>query len=176
MKLSSASVAQSVIPIGAVLFMAYIGGIASFLGPILGAVIYTLLEGTLSNFTEAWFLYLGIIALHNAIEDPRTAARACALLAIVGVVNIPIIHYSVEWWNTLHQPASVLRGGGPSIAASMLWPLFIMAFAFKAYFVTFLLVRMRSEITAAKLRALRRTQVDSAGATGLPSGAEADRA
>jgi len=133
-------------------------------------------DARLTSVLILFFLYLGHMALFDAFDDPTKGARAAAILALVGAVNVPIIHYSVEWWNTLHQPASVLRGDGPSIAASMLWPLFVMAFAFKAYFVTILLVRMRSEITAAKLRALRRTQVESAGHARMPPGAEADRA
>ena len=92
------------------------------------------------------FLYLGVIALRAAIDEPRAAARACAVLAIVGVINIPIIHYSVEWWNTLHQPASVTRMDGPAIHSSMLIPLLLMAVAFKLYFAVSLLMRARCEL------------------------------
>jgi len=92
------------------------------------------------------FLYIGFIALQASIDDARRAARACAILALVGVVNIPIIHFSVEWWNTLHQPASVARVGAPSIHASMLVPLLLMTLGFKLYFVTVALMRMRYEI------------------------------
>jgi heme exporter protein C len=93
-----------------------------------------------------FFLYLGIMALEAGIEDARRAARACAILALVGVVNLPVIHFSVEWWNTLHQPASVGRLGRPAIHPSMLWPLLTMAAAFTAYFLTVALLRMRSAI------------------------------
>ena len=92
------------------------------------------------------FLYLGVMALQSAIDDPKRAARAAAILALVGVVNIPIIHFSVEWWNTLHQPASVTRIGRPSIHISLLIPLLLMAVAFMLYFVTVVLLRMRNEI------------------------------
>mgnify|MGYP006279277001 CR=1 FL=1 len=92
------------------------------------------------------FLYLGFIALQSAIPDRQAAARAGAVLALVGVVNIPIIHFSVEWWNTLHQPATLTKLGRPSMHPSMLWPLLIMALAFKTYFFTTLLVRARSEV------------------------------
>lgn len=92
------------------------------------------------------FLYLGYIALQSAIEDTRTAARASTVLALVGVVNIPIIHYSVVWWNTLHQGATVTKMDAPSIATSMLIPLLLMALAFKLYFVTVLLLRARNEV------------------------------
>lgn len=89
------------------------------------------------------FLYLGYIALVAAIEEPRAAARAGSVLILVGVVNIPIIHYSVEWWNTLHQGPTVTKLDKPSIHVSMLIPLLLMASAFQAYFFTVLLVRAR---------------------------------
>jgi len=92
------------------------------------------------------FLYLGIIALHSAIEDKRVAARAVSILALVGVVNIPIIHYSVEWWNTLHQTASVTKFSKPSMDISMLMPLLIMAISFKLYYGAAVLLRARAEI------------------------------
>lgn len=92
------------------------------------------------------FLYLGYIALERAIEDRRVASRAAAVLALVGVVDLPIIHYSVEWWNTLHQGASVTRLDQPAIHASMLAPLLVMALAFNGYYVSLLLLRARCEI------------------------------
>jgi len=92
------------------------------------------------------FLYLGFIALQASIEDPRNAARAGAVLALVGVVNIPIIHYSVEWWSTLHQGATVTKLDKPSIHIDMLIPLLIMAVAFKLYYATSVLMRARAEL------------------------------
>lgn len=92
------------------------------------------------------FLYLGVMALRASIDESKRAARAAAILTLVGVVNIPIIHYSVEWWNTLHQPASVSKIGAPSIHPSMLAPLLIMAVAFTLFFFTVALMRMRYEI------------------------------
>jgi heme exporter protein C len=89
------------------------------------------------------FLYLGYMSLQSAIEDRRTAARASAVLALVGVVNIPIIHYSVEWWNSLHQGPSVTTG---SMHPSMLLPLLIMCLAYTVYFATTLMLRLRAEI------------------------------
>jgi heme exporter protein C len=86
------------------------------------------------------------MALQASIDDPKRAARAAAILALVGVVNLPVIHFSVEWWNTLHQPASVGRLGKPTIHASILAPLLIMAVAFHLYFLTVVLMRMRPEI------------------------------
>lgn len=94
------------------------------------------------------FLYLGVMALYNAIEDKRTAARAVAILALVGVVNIPIIHYSVEWWNTLHQGPTVTKFDKPSIHLSMLIPLLIMAVAFKLFYLGSLFMRVRTELLA----------------------------
>ncbi len=92
------------------------------------------------------FLYLGIIGLHSAIDDKRVASRAVAILAIVGVVNIPIIHYSVEWWHSLHQGPTVTKFDKPSIHWSMLIPLLLMALAFQTYYVLALFERCRSEL------------------------------
>jgi heme exporter protein C len=92
------------------------------------------------------FLYLGIIALNSAIEDKRLASNACAVLALVGVVNIFIIHYSVIWWNTLHQGPTVTKLGAPSIHLSMLIPLLLMTVAFKLYYAITVLMRARCEI------------------------------
>ena len=112
-------------------------------------------DGRLTSVLILFFLYLGYIALHDAFDDPARGARASAILAIVGVVNIPIIKFSVDWWNTLHQPASILRMGGPTIDASMLWPLLIMAITFKLYFVAVLLLRMKAELAGRRLQNLR---------------------
>ena len=103
-------------------------------------------DARLTSELVLFFLYLGAIALRAGIDDPRRAARACAILALVGVVNIPIIHFSVEWWNTLHQPASVSRLGKPTIHIDILIPLLIMAGAFKSFFFTVTLARMRNEL------------------------------
>jgi len=92
------------------------------------------------------FLYLGYIALQGSIDDTRRADRAGAILVLVGVVNIPIIHYSVKWWNTLHQGASVSIDNGSSMGATMLWTMLIMALAFWAYTIAVALARVRSII------------------------------
>ena len=100
------------------------------------------------------FIYLGYIALWNAIDDPQRAAKAAALLALVGAADVPIIHFSVDWWNTLHQPASIVRAGGPSIDASFLWPLFVMMLAYTLVFLWLWLLRMQTEILQRRARAL----------------------
>jgi heme exporter protein C len=93
-----------------------------------------------------FFLYLGYIGLRNAIEDTARADRASAVLAIVGVVIVPIIHYSVVWWNSLHQVASVMKLGRPTMPASMLWPLLSMFLAATLLFGALVLVRSRGEV------------------------------
>jgi len=110
-------------------------------------------DARLTSVLILFFLYLGYIALWGAIEDRTKAARAAAILALVGVVNLPIIKFSVDWWNTLHQPASLLRLDGPTIAPAMLWPLIVNILAFTAYFVTVFLWRMKAELAAERLAA-----------------------
>lgn len=107
---------------------------------------YWVWDARLTSELILLFLYLGIIGLYTAIEDRRTASRAISVLAIVGVVNIPIIHYSVEWWNTLHQGPTVTKLGAPSIHLSMLLPLLVMAAGFKLYYLCVMLMRARSEV------------------------------
>ncbi|MCC7016774.1 MAG: heme ABC transporter permease [Rhodospirillales bacterium] len=119
-------------------------------------------DARLTSVLVLFFLYLGYIALNGAFDDPARGAKASAVLALVGFVNVPIIKFSVDWWNTLHQPASLLRAGGPAIHESMLAPLFLMALAFKAYYVWVLLIRIRAEIAAGKLRAARLRAAGSA--------------
>jgi heme exporter protein C len=92
------------------------------------------------------FLYAGVMALRASIDDRDRADRAAAVLATVGVVNLPVIHYSVYWWNTLHQPATLTKLGKPSMAGDMLWPLLVMLLGFTLYFGAILLVRLRAEI------------------------------
>jgi len=107
---------------------------------------YWVWDARLTSELILLFLYLGFIGLQSAIEDRRSAARAGAVLALVGVVNIPIIHYSVEWWSTLHQGSTVTKIDAPSITLDMLMPLLLMAIAFTTYYVTVALKRTRLEI------------------------------
>ena len=103
---------------------------------------YWVWDARLTSELVLLFLYFGVIALYNSFDEPRKAARAASLLSIVGAINLPIIHYSVLWWNTLHQGSSIGTSGN-SIHPSMLWPLLYMAIAFKLYFGANLLSRAR---------------------------------
>ncbi len=137
-------VLYSAAPVGAAFtFLALVTG--SLWGkPMWGT--YWVWDARLTSELILLFLYLGVIGLYGAIDDKRVAARAVAILAIVGMVNIPIIHYSVEWWNSLHQGPTVTKFDKPSIHWSMLAPLLIMALAFKVYFIISLFQRIRSEL------------------------------
>ncbi|MBX6321862.1 MAG: heme ABC transporter permease [Rhodospirillaceae bacterium] len=109
-------------------------------------------DARLTSFLILFFLYLGHMALANAFDEPSRGARAAAILALVGVVNIPIIKFSVDWWNTLHQPSSI-GAMETAIDPTMMRPLLLMWGAFLGFFVTLLLVRMKSDLLAARLRA-----------------------
>ncbi|MDH3240371.1 MAG: heme ABC transporter permease CcmC, partial [Alphaproteobacteria bacterium] len=110
-------------------------------------------DARLTSVLVLFFLYLGYMALGSAFDDVERGNRAAALLALVGAVNVPIIKFSVDWWSTLHQPASVLRVGGPAIHPSMLTPLLLMAVGFLAYFLALLILRVRAEIAQRKVQA-----------------------
>jgi len=103
-------------------------------------------DGRLTSMLVLLFIYLGYIALRSSISDKQKSARAAAILCLVGVINIPIIRYSVVWWNTLHQPAAIIRKGGPSIHVEILQPLLVMGFGFLFLFGTLLLLTMRALI------------------------------
>jgi heme exporter protein C len=112
-------------------------------------------DARLTSVLVLFFLYLGYIALVNGFDDPTRGGKAGSILALVGVVNLPIIKFSVDWWNTLHQPASVLRFGKPTIALSMLVPLLVMAVGFMLLFASLLLLRMRTTLNERKALSLR---------------------
>lgn len=103
-------------------------------------------DARLTSVLILFLIYLGIIALWRAIDEPSRAARAVAILTLVGAVNLPIIKFSVDWWSTLHQPASVIRMGGPSIHASMLTPLLVMALAYLLLYISLMITRIRAEL------------------------------
>ena len=115
-------------------------------------------DARLTSVLILFFLYLGHIALANAFDDPTRGGRAAAVLALVGAVNVPVIKFSVDWWNTLHQPASLIRLDGPAIDPSMLVPLLLMALGFTLFFIAIVILRLRTEILARRLRVLRFAQ------------------
>ena len=112
-------------------------------------------DARLTSVLVLFFLYLGYIALVNAFDEPSRGARAGAVLALVGVVNLPIVKFSVDWWNTLHQPASVVRLGGPKIDVAMLIPLLVMAAGFALLFATLTMLRMRTALNERRALAMR---------------------
>lgn len=114
---------------------------------------YWVWDARLTSFLLLLFIYFGYIGLWNAIEDETRAARAAAVLAIVGAVNLPVIAFSVEWWNTLHQGESIFRPGGPVIAPVFLWPLFVMALGYTLLFATLWVIRIRTAILRRSIRA-----------------------
>jgi heme exporter protein C len=123
---------------------------------------YWVWDARLTSVLVLFLMYLGLIALWRAIEDPARAARGAAVLTLVGAINLPIIKFSVDWWNTLHQPASLLRLGAPTIHPAILVPLLVMALAFTLLFVTLYLSAMRNEILRRRVRTLRLLQAQTA--------------
>jgi heme exporter protein C len=118
-------------------------------------------DARLTSVLILFFLYLGYIVLRDAFDDPSRGARSAAILAVVGAVNVPIIKFSVDWWNTLHQPASVVKMDGPAIHSSMLTPLLLMAVGYSALFVWIMIIRIRAEMNATKLRTQRIRQAEA---------------
>jgi heme exporter protein C len=112
--------------------------------PMWGA--YWVWDPRLTSELILLFLYLGYMGLRAGIEDPGKADKASAVLAVVGVVNVPIIKFSVEWWNSLHQTPTVMKMGKPAMDFDMLWPLLLMFLAFALYFIAVLLTRLRAEL------------------------------
>jgi heme exporter protein C len=145
--------AKSAAPIGATFtFLALVTG--SLWGkPTWGT--YWVWDARLTSVLILFLIYLGLIALWQAVEDPGKAARAAAILTLVGTVNLPIIKFSVDWWNTLHQGASVFRLDGPTIHPTMLWPLLVMALAMTLVFAALLLMAMRTEVLRRRVRAMQ---------------------
>ena len=124
---------------------------------------YWVWDGRLTSVLVLFLMYLGVIALWRTVDDPSRAARAAAILTLVGAVNLPIIKFSVDWWHTLHQPASVMRLGGPTIHSSILIPLLLMALAFFLLFATLHLAAMRNEVLRRRVRTLRLMQAARPG-------------
>jgi heme exporter protein C len=120
--------------------------------PMWGA--YWVWDARLTSMLILFLLYCGIMALWRTIEEPARAARAVSILTLVGAINVPIVKFSVDWWNTLHQPASVVRMGGPAIHPTILYPLLAMAFAFTLVGIALHVAGMRTEILRRRVRTL----------------------
>src|SRR6476659_334095 len=144
--------AQSAAPIGAAFTFVCLATGSLWGKPMWGT--WWVWDARLTSVLVLFLIYLALIALWEAIEEPNRAARAAAIMTLVGAVNLPIIKFSVDWWNTLHQPSSVFRIGGPAIAASMLMPLIIMAIAATLLFLTLHMMAIRNEILRRRLRRL----------------------
>jgi heme exporter protein C len=112
-------------------------------------------DARLTSVLILFFLYIGYIALSDAYATIERGKKICAVLALIGFVNIPVIRFSVEWWNTLHQPASIIRSGGIAIDSSMLVPLFSMAVGFTGFYLTLLILRVKAALAQQKIRRLQ---------------------
>jgi heme exporter protein C len=143
MKVAHAAAAACA-PVGAWFTVAALGTGMLWGKPMWGA--YWVWDPRLTSELVLLFLYLGYMGLRAGIEDPNKADKASGMLAVVGVVNVPIIKYSVEWWNSLHQTPTVMKMGKPTMDTAMLWPLLLMFLAFALYFAAVLLIRLRAEL------------------------------
>jgi len=152
--------AKAAAPLGAAFtFLALLTG--SLWGrPMWGT--YWVWDARLTSVLVLFLMYLGVMALWRTVDDPSRAGRAAAILTLVGAINLPIIKFSVDWWNTLHQPASVFRPGGPTIDPSILTPLLVMALAFLLLFATLHLAAMRNEILRRRVRTMWLMQAHAA--------------
>jgi heme exporter protein C len=120
---------------------------------------YWVWDARLTSYLVLFLLYLGIIAIRQTMDDTPRGARVAAIMTLVGLIDIPIIKFSVDWWNTLHQPASVFRAGGSTISGSMLWPLLVMALGASALFLTLHFMALRNEILRRRIARLTRQSV-----------------
>ncbi len=148
--------AKSAAPLGAAFtFLALVTGML-WGQPMWGT--FWVWDARLTSFLVLFFIYIGYMALWETIDDPLKAGRAAAILGVVGFLNVPIIKFSVDWWNTLHQPASISRLDGPAIHWTILVPLLIMAVAYTLFFFALLFIRMRTEIMKRRVRSLQLAQ------------------
>src|SRR6202043_2353084 len=150
--------AQAAAPIGAAFTLICLATGSLWGRPMWGT--WWVWDARLTSVLALFLIYIAYIALRASLDDETKAARAAAILALVGAVNLPIIHYSVTWWNTLHQGASVFRAGGSALAPVFYWPVILMVLAYMAAFGSLWLVRIRGEVwrrraEAAALRAAR---------------------
>lgn len=149
--------AQALAPIGAVFAFLTLATGSLWGRPMWGT--WWEWDARLTSMLVLFLLYLGYMALRAAIEDERLAARAGAILAMAGLINLPVIKFSVDWWNTLHQPASVIRLDGPTIHASQLWPLLVMALAFTALMTALVFMNVRNMSLVRRFEARVRLQL-----------------
>ena len=148
--------AKSAAPLGAAFtFLALVTGML-WGQPMWGT--FWVWDARLTSFLVLFFIYIGYMALWETIDDPQKAGRAAAILGVVGFINVPIVKFSVDWWNTLHQPASISRLDGPAIHWTILTPLLIMAVAYTVFFFALLFIRMRTEIMKRRVRSLQLAQ------------------
>jgi len=152
--------AKAAAPIGAALTLLCLITGSLWGRPMWGT--YWVWDARLTSVLVLFLLYLGVLAIYWTAEDPSRGARAAAILILVGAVNLPIIKFSVDWWNTLHQPASVLRMGAPAVYPTILYPLLMMALAFFLLFFTLQLAAMRNEVLRRRVRSLRMLQAQQA--------------
>ncbi len=146
-------VAKATAPIGTAFTLLALGTGSLWGKPIWGT--WWVWDARLTSVLILFFLYLGYMVIHDAFDDVSRGARAASILAVVGAINIPIIKFSVNWWNTLHQPASVVKLDGPAVHSSMMTPLLLMAVAYIAFYVWMLTLRIKAEINIRKIRALQ---------------------
>ena len=145
--------ARAIAPVGAVFALLTLFTGALWGKPMWGA--WWVWDARLTSMLILFFFYLGVIALANGFDRPERGSRPAALLAMVGIINVPIVKFSVDWWNTLHQPASLLRSGGPAVDSSMLTPLLLMLVGAYGYFIIVVILRMRALLAERRLTALR---------------------
>jgi heme exporter protein C len=147
---------RAIAPIGAAFTLLCLATGALWGKPMWGT--WWVWDARLTSVLILFFVYLAYMALNAAFDDPARGSRASAVLALVGAVNLPVIKFSVDWWNTLHQPASLTRLDAPAIHASMLWPLLLMALGYTLLFAFLALVRIRAELAERRLAALTRSR------------------
>ncbi len=164
--------AQAAAPIGAA-FTA----VALFTGAVWGKPMWGtwwVWDARLTSVLVLFLIYCGLIGLRAAMDDPARAARPVAVLTLVGAVNVPIIKFSVDWWSTLHQPASVFRLDGPTIHPSILWPLLVMALAHTVFFAAIHTAATRNIVLARRLRGLQRRNARARPARAILSAPDKD--
>jgi heme exporter protein C len=152
--------AQAAAPIGAAFTLVCLATGSLWGRPMWGA--WWVWDARLTSVLVLFFLYLGHIALVRAFDDPVRGYRAGAILALVGVVNLPIIKFSVDWWNTLHQPATISLTGAPTVYVGMLWPLVFAALGYTLVFAAIVVARTRAAVMERRIRALLMARADEA--------------